>query len=131
MKYQHFTEDDWKKVVFADESKFEIYGRNRRVNVTTNKKKITSGKKLFLGLMVGKMHIITHNNIMVILRNVKDKCAKMTLERSKVPTNLMCFDFLDFAGKCIGEEAKYEGIRLLFDSFQQPILNKQVNSDTL
>uniref|UniRef100_A0A667Z834 Sorting nexin 14 n=1 Tax=Myripristis murdjan TaxID=586833 RepID=A0A667Z834_9TELE len=33
----------------------------------------------------------------------------------------------DFVGKCIGEEAKYEGIRLLFDGFQQPLLNKQVN----
>uniref|UniRef100_A0A667YZE1 Sorting nexin 14 n=1 Tax=Myripristis murdjan TaxID=586833 RepID=A0A667YZE1_9TELE len=32
----------------------------------------------------------------------------------------------DFVGKCIGEEAKYEGIRLLFDGFQQPLLNKQV-----
>ncbi|XP_023250120.1 sorting nexin-14-like isoform X4 [Seriola lalandi dorsalis] len=32
----------------------------------------------------------------------------------------------DFVGKCIGEEAKYEGIRLLFDGFQQPLLNKQM-----
>ncbi|XP_060948054.1 sorting nexin-14-like isoform X1 [Limanda limanda] len=32
----------------------------------------------------------------------------------------------DVVGKCIGEEAKYEGIRLLFDSFQQPLLNKQM-----
>lgn len=33
---------------------------------------------------------------------------------------------LDLIGKCIGEEAKYEGIRLLFDGLQQPVLNKQV-----
>ncbi|KAL4624026.1 sorting nexin-14-like isoform X1 [Arapaima gigas] len=32
----------------------------------------------------------------------------------------------DFLGKCIGEEAKYEGIRLLFEGLQQPILNKQL-----
>uniref|UniRef100_A0A0E9WIF3 Transposase Tc1-like domain-containing protein n=1 Tax=Anguilla anguilla TaxID=7936 RepID=A0A0E9WIF3_ANGAN len=32
-KYQHFTVDDWKKVLFTDESKFEIYGSNRRVYV--------------------------------------------------------------------------------------------------
>ncbi|XP_029973288.1 sorting nexin-14-like [Salarias fasciatus] len=32
----------------------------------------------------------------------------------------------DFLGKCIGEEAKYEGVRLLFDGLQQPVLNKQV-----
>lgn len=35
----------------------------------------------------------------------------------------------DFVGKCIGPEAKYEGIRLLFDGLQQPILNKQVNHE--
>ncbi|KAM4633705.1 sorting nexin-14-like isoform 2-T2 [Polymixia lowei] len=32
----------------------------------------------------------------------------------------------DFVGKCIGEDAKYEGIRLLFDGIQQPLLNKQM-----
>ncbi|XP_023208989.1 sorting nexin-14 isoform X10 [Xiphophorus maculatus] len=32
----------------------------------------------------------------------------------------------DFLGKCIGEEAKYEGVRLLFDGLQQPVLNKQL-----
>lgn len=37
---------------------------------------------------------------------------------------------LDFLGKCIGEEAKYEGVRLLFDGLQQPVLNKQVHKDT-
>uniref|UniRef100_A0AAQ4R9D1 Sorting nexin 14 n=1 Tax=Gasterosteus aculeatus aculeatus TaxID=481459 RepID=A0AAQ4R9D1_GASAC len=32
----------------------------------------------------------------------------------------------DFVEKCVGQEAKYEGIRLLFESFQQPVLNKQM-----
>uniref|UniRef100_A0A671UMA9 Sorting nexin 14 n=1 Tax=Sparus aurata TaxID=8175 RepID=A0A671UMA9_SPAAU len=32
----------------------------------------------------------------------------------------------DFVLKCIGEEAKFEGIRLLFDILQQPLLNKQM-----
>lgn len=32
----------------------------------------------------------------------------------------------DILGKCIGEEAKYEGVRLLFDGLQQPVLNKQL-----
>ncbi|XP_074043202.1 sorting nexin-14 isoform X3 [Macrotis lagotis] len=32
----------------------------------------------------------------------------------------------DFIGKCISDEAKYEGIRLLFDGLQQPVLNKQL-----
>lgn len=34
----------------------------------------------------------------------------------------------DVIGRCIGEEAKYEGIRLLFDGLQQPVLNKQVGA---
>ncbi|XP_061552014.1 sorting nexin-14 isoform X7 [Phycodurus eques] len=32
----------------------------------------------------------------------------------------------DILGKCIGEEAKYEGICLLFDGLQQPVVNKQL-----
>lgn len=36
----------------------------------------------------------------------------------------------DFVGKCIGEDAKYEGVRLLFDGLQQPVLNKQVDTLT-
>ncbi|XP_034531775.1 sorting nexin-14 isoform X2 [Notolabrus celidotus] len=32
----------------------------------------------------------------------------------------------DFLGKCIGEEVRYEGIQLLFDGLQQPVLNKQL-----
>ncbi|XP_078504288.1 sorting nexin-14 isoform X2 [Lissotriton helveticus] len=33
----------------------------------------------------------------------------------------------DLMGKCIGDDAKYEGIRLLFDGLQQPVLNKQLS----
>ncbi|XP_034018325.1 sorting nexin-14 isoform X2 [Thalassophryne amazonica] len=32
----------------------------------------------------------------------------------------------DFVEKCVGEEAKYEGVRLLFNGVQQPLLNKQM-----
>ncbi|OWK01927.1 hypothetical protein Celaphus_00018965 [Cervus elaphus hippelaphus] len=32
----------------------------------------------------------------------------------------------DLIVKCIGEEAKYESIRLLFEGLQQPVLNKQL-----
>lgn len=39
--------------------------------------------------------------------------------------------FSDFVAKCVGEEAKYEGIRLLFDGLQQPLLNKQVLRNTV
>ncbi|XP_068005158.1 sorting nexin-14 isoform X5 [Melanerpes formicivorus] len=49
----------------------------------------------------------------------KQKRAKQTFEE-------MMRYIPDFIGKCIGEEAKYEGIRLLFDGIQQPVLNKQL-----
>ncbi|XP_030645866.1 sorting nexin-14 isoform X2 [Chanos chanos] len=49
----------------------------------------------------------------------KQKRAKKTFEE-------MMNYIPDFLGKCIGEDAKYEGIRLLFDGLQQPVLNKQL-----
>ncbi|XP_039641803.1 sorting nexin-14-like isoform X8 [Perca fluviatilis] len=49
----------------------------------------------------------------------KQRRAKRTFDemRTYIP---------DFLGKCIREEAKYEGVRLLFDGLQQPVLNKQL-----
>ncbi|KAF3850314.1 hypothetical protein F7725_020033 [Dissostichus mawsoni] len=32
----------------------------------------------------------------------------------------------DVVVKCIGQDSKYEGVRLLFNGFQQPVLNKQM-----
>ncbi|XP_066523934.1 sorting nexin-14-like isoform X2 [Hoplias malabaricus] len=49
----------------------------------------------------------------------KQKRAKKTFEE-------MSNYIPDFLGKCIGEDAKFEGIRLLFDGLQQPVLNKQL-----
>ncbi|KAM7117184.1 sorting nexin-14 isoform 1-T1 [Ciconia maguari] len=49
----------------------------------------------------------------------KQKRAKQTFEE-------MMRYIPDLIGKCIGDEAKYEGIRLLFDGMQQPVLNKQL-----
>ncbi|XP_065444256.1 sorting nexin-14 isoform X6 [Chrysemys picta bellii] len=49
----------------------------------------------------------------------KQKRAKQTFEE-------MMRYIPDLIGKCIGEDAKYEGIRLLFDGLQQPVLNKQL-----
>ncbi|XP_073192698.1 sorting nexin-14 isoform X6 [Lepidochelys kempii] len=49
----------------------------------------------------------------------KQKRAKQTFEE-------MMRYIPDLIGKCIGEDAKYEGIRLLFDGMQQPVLNKQL-----
>ncbi|KAF5909606.1 sorting nexin-14 isoform X3, partial [Clarias magur] len=49
----------------------------------------------------------------------KQKRARKTFDEMKnyIP---------DLLAKCIGEEAKYEGIKLLFDGLQQPVLNKQL-----
>ncbi|XP_071386989.1 sorting nexin-14-like isoform X1 [Centroberyx affinis] len=59
-----------------------------------------------------------------------ETCEERTTEdkqiRAKQTFEEMMKYLPDFVGKCIGEEAKYEGIRLLFDGFQQPLLNKQV-----
>ncbi|KAF6365383.1 sorting nexin 14 [Rhinolophus ferrumequinum] len=49
----------------------------------------------------------------------KQKRAKRTFEE-------MMNYIPDLIVKCIGEEAKYESIRLLFDGLQQPVLNKQL-----
>lgn len=49
----------------------------------------------------------------------KQKRAQKTLEE-------MMKYIPDSLGKCIGEEAKYEGVCLLFNGLQQPVLNKQL-----
>ncbi|XP_062042437.1 sorting nexin-14 isoform X3 [Lepus europaeus] len=49
----------------------------------------------------------------------KQKGAKKTFEE-------MMNYIPDLIVKCIGEETKYESIRLLFDGLQQPVLNKQL-----
>uniref|UniRef100_A0A5G2QEX6 Sorting nexin-14 n=1 Tax=Sus scrofa TaxID=9823 RepID=A0A5G2QEX6_PIG len=49
----------------------------------------------------------------------KQKRAKQTFEE-------MMNYIPDLIVKCIGEEAKYKSIRLLFDGLQQPVLNKQL-----
>ncbi|XP_021440140.1 sorting nexin-14 isoform X8 [Oncorhynchus mykiss] len=49
----------------------------------------------------------------------KQKRAKKTFEE-------MTKYIPEFLGKCIGEEARFEGVRLLFDGLQQPVLNKQL-----
>uniref|UniRef100_A0A5F9C3P0 Sorting nexin-14 n=1 Tax=Oryctolagus cuniculus TaxID=9986 RepID=A0A5F9C3P0_RABIT len=51
----------------------------------------------------------------------KQKGAKKTFEE-------MMNYIPDLIVKCIGEETKYESIRLLFDALQQPVLNKQVKT---
>ncbi|KAG8444816.1 hypothetical protein GDO86_009826 [Hymenochirus boettgeri] len=52
--------------------------------------------------------------------NLKQQRAKLTFEE-------MMRYIPDLIGKCIGDDSKYEGIRLLFDGLQQPVLNKQLS----
>uniref|UniRef100_A0A671SWM8 PX domain-containing protein n=1 Tax=Sinocyclocheilus anshuiensis TaxID=1608454 RepID=A0A671SWM8_9TELE len=49
----------------------------------------------------------------------KQRRAKQTFEE-------MMNYLPDLLGKCIGEEAKYEGVKMLFNAIQQPLLNKQM-----
>uniref|UniRef100_A0A8C1BF56 Sorting nexin-14 n=1 Tax=Cyprinus carpio carpio TaxID=630221 RepID=A0A8C1BF56_CYPCA len=49
----------------------------------------------------------------------KQRRAKQTFEE-------MMNYLPDLVGKCIGEEAKYEGVKMLFNAVQQPLLNKQM-----
>uniref|UniRef100_A0A8C1V4U5 Sorting nexin 14 n=2 Tax=Cyprinus carpio TaxID=7962 RepID=A0A8C1V4U5_CYPCA len=49
----------------------------------------------------------------------KQRRAKQTFEE-------MMNYLPDLVGKCVGEEAKYEGVKMLFNGIQQPLLNKQM-----
>ncbi|XP_068194834.1 sorting nexin-14-like isoform X4 [Antennarius striatus] len=54
------------------------------------------------------------------------RSAQHKQRRAKLTFGEMMRYIPDILGKCIGEEAKYEGVRLLFDGLQQPVLNKQL-----
>ncbi|XP_052442538.1 sorting nexin-14 isoform X1 [Carassius gibelio] len=49
----------------------------------------------------------------------KQRRAKQTFEE-------MINYLPDLVGKCVGEEAKHEGVKMLFNAIQQPLLNKQM-----
>lgn len=90
----------------------------------------------FLQLMNSKLHQILQEHRLVSLitqlrdavfcessdeRSITDKHT-----RAKKTFDEMLHYVPDFVGKLIGEESKYEGVRLLFDAIQQPLLNKQI-----
>ncbi|XP_041668706.1 sorting nexin-14-like isoform X4 [Cheilinus undulatus] len=62
----------------------------------------------------------------VFCESSQPRSAQDKQKRSKKTFEEMMSYIPDFLGKCIGEEAKYEGVRLLFDGLQQPVLNKQL-----
>lgn len=70
--------------------------------------------------------LITQLRDAVFCEGSEERTAEDKQIRAKQTFEEMMNYLPDFIGKCIGEEAKYEGIRLLFDGFQQPLLNKQM-----
>ncbi|XP_076612056.1 sorting nexin-14-like isoform X4 [Chaetodon auriga] len=70
--------------------------------------------------------LITQLRDAVFCESSEERTAEDKQARAKQTFEEMMKYLPDFVGKCIGEEAKYEGIRLLFDGFQQPLLNKQM-----
>ncbi|XP_022622769.1 sorting nexin-14-like isoform X5 [Seriola dumerili] len=70
--------------------------------------------------------LITQLRDAVFCEDSEERTTEDKQVRAKQTFEEMMKYLPDFVGKCIGEEAKYEGIRLLFDGFQQPLLNKQM-----
>ncbi|KAM6271087.1 sorting nexin-14 isoform 2-T2 [Spheniscus humboldti] len=62
----------------------------------------------------------------VFCENTEPRALQDKQKRAKQTFEEMMRYIPDLIGKCIGEESKYEGIRLLFDGMQQPVLNKQL-----
>ncbi|XP_023615119.1 sorting nexin-14 isoform X8 [Myotis lucifugus] len=62
----------------------------------------------------------------VFCENTEPRSLQDKQKRAKQTFDEMMNYIPDVIVKCIGEEAKYESIRLLFDGLQQPVLNKQL-----
>ncbi|XP_073531759.1 sorting nexin-14 isoform X2 [Phyllobates terribilis] len=63
----------------------------------------------------------------VFCETTEPRAVAAKQERARQTFKEMMDYIPDLIGKCIGEEAKFEGIRLLFDGLQQPVLNKQLS----
>ncbi|XP_072313489.1 sorting nexin-14 isoform X2 [Eucyclogobius newberryi] len=62
----------------------------------------------------------------VFCESSQSRSAQEKHKRAKKAFEEMLNYIPDIIGKCIGEEVKYEGVCLLFDGLQQPVLNKQL-----
>ncbi|XP_060770019.1 sorting nexin-14 isoform X2 [Neoarius graeffei] len=62
----------------------------------------------------------------VFCENNEERSPEDKQRRAKQTFEEMMKYLPDIVGKCIGEENKYEGIQLLFNCLQQPLLNKQI-----
>ncbi|KAM4771617.1 sorting nexin-14 isoform 2-T2 [Rhinophrynus dorsalis] len=63
----------------------------------------------------------------VFCESTEPRSMQMKQKRAKLTFEEMMRYIPDLIVKCIGDEAKYEGVRLLFDGLQQPVLNKQLS----
>uniref|UniRef100_A0A672ZAP8 Sorting nexin-14-like n=1 Tax=Sphaeramia orbicularis TaxID=375764 RepID=A0A672ZAP8_9TELE len=73
--------------------------------------------------------LITQLRDAVFCENAEERSPEDKQIRAKQTFEEMMKYLPDFVGKCIGEEAKSNGVRLLFDCLQQPLLNKQVRKN--
>ncbi|KAL2081871.1 hypothetical protein ACEWY4_021689 [Coilia grayii] len=62
----------------------------------------------------------------VFCENVEVRSIEDKQKRAKRAFEEMMNYIPDAVVKCIGEEARYDGVRLLFEMLQQPLLNKQM-----
>ncbi|CAL1575061.1 unnamed protein product [Knipowitschia caucasica] len=62
----------------------------------------------------------------VFCESSQSRSAQEKHKRAKKAFEEMLRYIPDIIGKCIGEEQRYEGVCLLFDGLQQPVLNKQL-----
>ncbi|KAM6915488.1 sorting nexin-14-like [Xenentodon cancila] len=70
--------------------------------------------------------LITQLRDAVFCENTDERTAEDKQARAKQTFEEMMKYLPDFVGKSIGEDAKHDGVRLLFDGLQQPLLNKQM-----
>ncbi|KAK0153346.1 Sorting nexin-14 [Merluccius polli] len=87
----------------------------------------------YLGYKLGRVvqehrlvSLITLLRDAVFCETSQPRCAQDKKKRAKKSFEEMMRYIPDVLAKCIGEEAKYDGVRLLFDGLQQPVLNKQL-----
>uniref|UniRef100_A0A3Q3MBS0 Sorting nexin-14-like n=1 Tax=Labrus bergylta TaxID=56723 RepID=A0A3Q3MBS0_9LABR len=80
-------------------------------------------------------HVLQEHHMVSLITQLRDavfceSSVERTTEDKKIRAKQTFEEMMkylpDFVVKCIGEEVKYEGIRLLFDGIQQPLLNKQM-----
>ncbi|XP_028252620.1 sorting nexin-14-like isoform X2 [Parambassis ranga] len=70
--------------------------------------------------------LITQLRDAVFCESSEERTAEDKQSRAKRTFEEMMKYLPDFVGKVIGEEGKHEGVQLLFDCLQQPLLNKQM-----